>query len=156
MRRTENRQKGDTEQKRGTKSPRGALLFYVAATMLSLLFIILTVLFIARSRRAFYNYTAEADDILRELNRGRYVEAWNDVRSNRMQGVTEDKHPEYALPYAAADYYEARSLYTAYRAAGERDRAAYYKNEMEEAYDGMGKIQFLADEIDEMFENAAG
>lgn len=133
------------------KDPRIAL-FYAAVTALALLFIGLTGFFIVRMNRGFYSYTSEPDAILRMLNRGDYAGAWREVKDNRASGQTEEKEPAYELPYAAVDYYEAKSYYNVYADNGETEKAEIFRRDMDQAYEKMGELQFLAEDIDAMFD----
>ena len=139
------------DRRNGKKDPRTAL-FYAAVTILVLLFIGLTIFFITRMNRSFYRYTTEPDSILYTLNHGQYPEAWRDVKENRASGETEDKDPKYVLPYAAADYFEARSYYSVYSDTGKAGKAGDFRQTMDQAYEKMGELQFLAEDIDAIFD----
>ena len=134
-----------------TRDPKG-ILFYVLATILGLLLIGLIIAFVVRLNQSYYRYVAEPNDILRTINRGDYADAWLDVQNNRAQGVTEEKDPAYRLPYAVMDYYIAASYYTVYQEEQDPEKAALYREKMETAYDSMGELQYLAEEIDACFE----
>ena len=129
-----------------------SVLFYLAVTLLGVLLVGMTMLFLYRVNRKAYNYTTEPNTLLRMLNRGDYAQVWREVQNNRAMGETEKTDKEYILPYAATDYFEAASYYNAYRESGDEEKAAQYKAAMEKAYEDMGELQFLAEEIDEMFQ----
>ena len=127
------------------------VLFYIAVTILGLLLIGLILFFLYRLHETYHHYTVEPNNILYTLNRGDYVSAWQDVQSNRAAGKTGEKEPGYVLPYAVADYFEAASYYAVYEESGDTEKAADYREEMERAYEKMGELQFMAEEIDALF-----
>ena len=132
------------------KEPR-SFLFYLAVTILGLLLIGLIIMFITRVNRTFYSYTAEPNELLHMLNRGEYSEAWRQVGENRAQGITEKENKDYVLPYAVVDYFEAESYYSVFLESGNTEEAARYREAMDEAYETMGELQFMAEEIDGIF-----
>ena len=129
-----------------------SVLFYLGVTILGLLLTGMIILFVTRVNRTFYSYTTEPDTLLRMLNRGEYANAWREVQNNRAQGETEQKDRDYVLPYAVVDYFEAESYYNACLGSDDAEKAAQYRETMDEAYEAMGELQFLAEEIDEIFE----
>lgn len=137
-------------KKNKTRDPR-SVLFAIAVTILGIIFAAMVLLFAARIREHFYYYTAEPNDILRELNRGDLVDAWRDARENRAAGLTAEKDPDYTLPYAAADYFEAASYYEVFRENGDEEMAEVYRNKMDAAREDMGELAYLSDEIDALF-----
>ena len=98
---------------RKQKEPRN-LLFSFAVVALGLVLAVLVIFFFTRLNRTFYSYTSSANDILRQLNRGDYAEAWYEKQMNEGNGVTADKKEDYVVPYAVVDYFEAASYRTAY------------------------------------------
>ena len=133
-----------------TKDPRG-VLFAVAVTILGIVLAGLIIFFVFRVKEDFYSYTIEADDLLRTLNRGDYVNAWYEAQENQGKGITAEKDPEYALPYAVTQYFEAASYHSAYEKSGEAEKTAEYRKQMDKAYSDMGELQYMAEEIDELF-----
>ena len=123
-------------------------LFIAAAALLCLILICEAILFFNRISLKEYRSTVEPDTILRELNRRAYMDALYSVRCNRAAGLTEEQEPGFALPYAAADYYEAASYYLAFERAGRSEEAKAYRAKMDEAYERMGEIRFLTEEMD--------
>ncbi len=123
-------------------------LFIAAAALLCLILIGEAILFFNRISLKEYRSTVDPDTILRELNRGAYMDALYSVRCNRAAGLTEKQEPGFALPYAAADYYEAASYYLAFERAGRSEEAKAYRAKMDEAYERMGEIRFLTEEMD--------
>ena len=123
-------------------------LFIAAAALLCLILIGEAIFFVTRISTKRESNTLTANAILHELNRGAYMDALYSVRYNRAAGLTEEKDPDYALAYAAADYYEAASYYLAYEKTGLSAEAEAYKTKMDAAYQRMGELQFLAEKID--------
>ncbi len=132
---------------KGKKHDLSTKLFIAAAAFLCLILIGEGILFLNRIRPRDRYYTVEANTILHELNRGSYTEALYSVQSNRAAGITEKDDPDFALAYAAADYYEAASYYAAYDRNSQEDLASKYREKMEEAYQRMGELQFLAEKM---------
>lgn len=122
-------------------------LFIAAAALLCLILIGEAILFFNRISLKDGSVTLEPNTILRELNRGAYMDALYSVRYNRAAGLTEKQDPDFALPYAAADYYEAASYYTAYVRNGQDELAGRYREKMEEAHQRMGELQFLTEKM---------
>ena len=133
-----------------SKDPR-SVLFAVAVTILGIMLAGLLILFTVRVRESFYSYTAEPNELLRSLNRGDYVNAWIDTRENRAAGITEESDPRYVLPYSVTDYFEAASYYSVYEKNGDTAKTAAYREQMDKAYAEMGELQYMAEEIDELF-----
>ena len=139
------------------------VLFAIAATGMGIVLISMLMLFTARVRKSFYTYSAEPVDILRELNRNDYVDAWHDARENRAAGITKEKNPDYAVPYAVTDYFEAASYYSVFGkeadaendgksgSGPESDQARVYREKMDTAREEMGELEYLAEDIDELF-----
>ena len=134
------------KQKRKRK-PR-ARLFHLAVTLLCLLLVILTFYFLANIRVRDDRYTYDANSILHTLDRGDYYGALENVLSNRAQGITETTDPAYLLPYAAADYYQAALYLSAYEAAGDTAQTERWQKAKDAAYEKMGELQFLAEDMD--------
>lgn len=122
-------------------------LFIAAAVLLCLVLIGEVIFFVTRISTKRESSTLDASTILHELNRGAYMDALYSVRYNRAAGLTEEKDPDYALPYAAADYYEAASYYLAYSKCGQEEQARVWREKMEAARDRMGELQFLTEDM---------
>lgn len=136
---------------RGKREAR-TVLFYLVVIILGIVLTGMTMLFLYKVNRRTYSYTTEPNTLLHMLNRGEYAQVWREVQNNRALGETKEKDKDYALPYAVTDYFEAASYYNAYLENGDAEKAGQYKAAMEEAYEDMGELQFLAEEIDEMFQ----
>lgn len=128
------------------------VLFYVAVTILGIVFLAVTTQFLARLNGPYYTYSTPPHSLLYTLNRGDYVQAWREVQDNRAMGATEKTDQEYALPYAVVDYFEAASFYNVYLESGDKEKTEQYREAMDEAYEAMGELQFMAEEIDAMFQ----
>ena len=132
------------------KEPRN-LLFSFAVVALGLVLAVLVIFFFTRLNRTFYSYTSSANDILRQLNRGDYAEAWYEKQMNEGNGVTADKKEDYVVPYAVVDYFEAASYRTAYEKAGNAAAAALWQAKMDAAAAQMGELGYMTEEIDAIF-----
>ncbi len=122
-------------------------LFGLLVTLLSFLLVALLVTAAVRSRPRSYEYKAEPSAILYDLQKGRYVSALDSVRGNRAMGIDETVNADYAAPYEACDYFEACSYYEACRRTGDAAGASVYEAKMNAAYENMGTLQFMAQEI---------
>ena len=138
-------------RKSKTRDPR-SVLFAIAVTVMGIVFAALVLLFVSRVRENFYYYTAEPNDILRELHRSDYAGAWRDARENRAAGTDAEEDPAYAVPYAAADYFEAVSYYEVFRESGDEEKAEEYRKKMDAAREKMGELAYLSEEIDALFQ----
>ena len=134
------------KQKR--KKDPGTAVFYLVVTVLGLVLIGLSILFMTRINRTYDNYSSDANYLLYTVNRGDYIHAWLDVQNNRANGETEKKNAAYTLPYAIVDYFEAESYYTMYLNSGDMEKARQYREEMDSAYEKMGELQYIAEDID--------
>ena len=123
-------------------------LFIAAAAFLCLILLVEAIVFIKRIDPSREYEPLTPDTILHELNRGAYMDAMYSVRYNRTAGITEKQNQDYAVPYAAVDYFEAASYYVAYGRSGQADMAQAYREKMEDAYQRMGDLQFLTEKID--------
>lgn len=122
-------------------------LFSLAVTVLSLLLIVLVIVAVTNASPKKYDYRTEPSSLLYTLNRGRYAEALQDVANNRAMGYDEKTNADYEAPYAVCDYFEACSYYNACMKTGGAESAAVYEAKMQEAYERMGSLQMMAEEI---------
>ena len=123
------------------------------ATLLVLTLAGLSAAAIIRSAPRKYDYKTEPSSLLYSLKNGRYTDALTAVKENRAMGVDERTHADYAAPYAACDYYEACTWYEAYVRTGDKENAAVWEAKMQGAYEKMGSLQFMAEEIKKTLEN---
>lgn len=114
--------------------------------------VIMILILVFTTAPAKNEYINSAASIITSLDNGRYSDAVSYVYYNRSCGVTEETDEDYAECYAAVDYIVAESYYVAYSEAGDRETAAKYSDDMDTALAKMGDLEFLADEIDEVFE----
>lgn len=121
--------------------------FGFVATALAILLLILIGAAMRLSMPQTYDYHSEPTSILSNLRSGRYSEAVMETAENRAMGYDERSNPDYASPYAACDYFEAYSYYLAYQRTGDGAKAAEYESKMQECYDKMGALQFMAEEM---------
>ena len=133
--------------KNKTKTRKKFSLFGLAATVLSLLFLILIGIGIQRASLKRNDYKNEPSVILNDLQRGRYADALSCTAENRAMGIDEKTNANYEAPYAVCDYFEACSYRTAYLKTGDDATAAFYEAKMQEAYERMGTLQFMAEDI---------
>ncbi len=138
-------------------------LFTVIIALLSVVLVVLSIITAVKINESHQDYITTPNDILRTVKNGYYPDALEEMHDNIALGETETKNPEYALPYALSDYYEAQSLYTAYskaakltedaEKANELDAAAArYQQEMESARKRTGELEFMTQDIDSVFE----
>lgn len=95
----------------------------------------------------------EAKNMINNIERGRYNNLVDAKYTNEMLGVHTNGSDSFAVPYAASDYYEAALCRKGYVGAGETKGTAEFENTMDRARKVMGKYEYIADEIDDFFEN---
>ena len=98
--------------------------------------------------RMSYSRVEPAGNMIRRLERGDYNGLVETMYYNKMGGATVDTDSSYAVPYAAADYYEAAFLYYAYAKSGDTGKASEYKEAMDKLRSSLGDYSYIADEID--------
>lgn len=127
-------------------------LLNIVIIVLAAAIVVTLVLVINETKPDRYQYTVSASSIITDLNYGQYSSAVESVCRNRGLGVTEESDADYTECYAAVDYYVAKSYYEAYSLTGDDDTAAGYQQEMTEAYEKMGDLTFLAEDMDATLE----
>ena len=152
---------GKKRKNAGKPGGSGDRLFRFLLILLS--FILVAMLIIAGTviRRESYRYTSTPNELLRMIRNGDYPEAVTSMYDNIALGETPEKDPDYAVPYAILEYYEAASLLKAYAGAdassdpgrqAELEAAAEQcKADMEDALSRMGDLEFFAPDIDALF-----
>ena len=137
-------------------------LFKVIIILLALILVLMVIITAAKINQTYTDYTTRPNDLLMTIRNGYYSEAVHEMHDNIARGETVEKNQDYAIPYALLEYYEAESVYTGYarmaetetdktRAAELKAKADELKNEMEAARTGMGDLEFMAADIDELF-----
>jgi hypothetical protein len=137
-------------------------LFKVIIILLALILVLMVIITAAKINQTYTDYTTRPNDLLMTIRNGYYSEAVHEMHDNIALGETVEKNQDYAIPYALLEYYEAESVYTGYarmaenetdktRAAELKAKADELKNEMEAARIGMGDLEFMAADIDELF-----
>lgn len=142
----------------------GDVLFRLIIVMLAVILVIMAIATVVRVNRSFSDYVTTPNDLLRTIRNGYYADAVHEMYDNIALGETVDKDPDYAVPYALLEYYEAKSVYTAYERALEQEsdksraselelKAEEFVRDMDTARSGMGELEFMAADIDELFDN---
>ena len=137
-------------------------LLKVIIILLALILILMVIITATKINQTYTDYTTRPNDLLMTIRNGYYSEAVYEMHDNIALGETVEKNQDYAIPYALLEYYEAESVYTGYarmaetetdktRAAELKAKADELKNEMEAARIGMGDLEFMAADIDELF-----
>ena len=137
-------------------------LFKLIIAMLAVILVIMAIITIARINASYSDYVSTPNELLRTIKNGYYADAVREMHDNIAQGETIAKDPDYAVPYALLDYFEAESLYTGYVRAAEKEtdpvkaaeliaKADEFKAGMEDAKTGMGELAFMAEDIDGYF-----
>lgn len=141
----------------------GDRLFRLIIVLLALILVILVVATVVRINNSFSYYVTEPNDLLRAIKNGYYTDAVSEMYDNIALGETVEKNEDYRISYALINYYEAESCYAAYERAsvqasgpeaGElKEKAAEYLAKMDAARADMGELEFMAADIDKIFEN---
>ena len=139
----------------------GDRLFRLLLILLSLVLVIMVIIAVAVTREKTSRYTSTPNEILWTIRNGSYPDAVTSMYDNIAQGETPEKNPDYAVPYAILEYYEAASLLKAYtgadassdpgRQAELEASAEQCRADMEDARSRMGDLEFFAPEIDAIF-----
>ena len=140
----------------------GAKLFRFLLIILSVILVVMIIITFNVIGRKSYTYTADPDDMLRQIKNGYYPDAVMDMYDNIALGETPEKNTDYMIPYAILEYYEASSLYKGYinAAASSSDparkeelteAAESCRSDMEHARSRMGELEFFTSEIDDIF-----
>lgn len=137
-------------------------LFKVIIILLALILVLMVIITAVKINQTYTDYTTRPNDLLMTIRNGYYSEAVHEMHDNIALGETVEKNQDYAIPYALLEYYEAESVYTGHarmaetetdktRAAELKAKAEELKAEMEAAKTGMGDLEFMTADIDELF-----
>ena len=130
----------------------------VRNTILNIVIVILTIIAFVHAAalvsetnpRSGYHYGPDpAESMIRMLERGRYTDLLRSKYTNEMLGTGVDSNSGYAVPYAAADYFEAAFNYNGYMSAGDTGGASAFKKKMDSSRTALGEYGYVADDIDE-------
>lgn len=91
------------------------------------------------------SYTIEEDSFLYALKDEDYVRLVEYWKRNEAAGVRVTEN--LGECYAVAEYYEAASLYKAYKQMGNKAQTALYKGKMEDAVSRMGALSYTGKNI---------
>lgn len=136
--------------------------FKIILIVLGIIFVIMTMGFLYRINRGFTDYTSTPNDILRTMKNGYYDQAIEYMYDNIALGETVSKDSDYEVPYALAEYFEAKSQLAAYEKAAEltdnaelkselASKAQKFRSQMDDAYSRLGELTFMTEEIDAIF-----
>ncbi len=139
-----------TDKKNENKTGRRNTLLNIVIVILTFILFCMTIAVVINTKpRVGILYGPEpAQALIRMLERGRYNELMEEKYNNEMEGATVLSNSAYAIPYAAADYYEAAINYYGYLSAGEGTLATPYKKTMNESRNALGEYAYVADDID--------
>lgn len=153
---------GNWISNRGKTEDIGGKIFRALLILFSIVLIIMLFIALNSIRKESYVYITDPDDLLREIKNGNYPYAVTDMYDNIANGETSEKDSGYAVPYAIIEYFEAASLYKGYSGAdltADPARASVIaeamegcKSDMQDARSRMGELEFLASDIDDMFD----
>ena len=121
----------------------------IVNTILVLLSITLVIAFLTLCSELRYidrHYEREANSFWWEYDSGRYADSIRSRYENIYNGVKETA--ELKQCYAVSEYFEAASLYKAAAFTGNTGKAQEYLEKMAKAYEEMGDVSYLADDID--------
>ena len=79
-----------------------------------------------------------------------YGSIYNTIHNDVIQDFDFEAYPEYNELKAIHDYLESAAQYRMYSENGITDKAAGYKERMEEAKTRLGKLDFTAEDMDKM------
>ena len=157
-----------SKKKKTTKQGSGRAeegAFKVLTAVLAVALVVMIIITVVKINTSYSDYTSTPNDILRSVNNGYYPDALMEMYDNIALGKTAEKDDGYRAPYALLNYYEAESCFSGYTkaadqaaAAGDKEyeealrmKASEYQAEMEAARSGMGELDFMTEDIDELF-----
>ena len=141
--------KGQTKDISKKKDKRNILL-NIIIVVLTIAVFCMSLMLISSTRPRGYEYGPEtAETMIRQVDRGTYNYLLSGRYLNKMLGVDTSGNDAYAVPYAAADYYEAAFNYKGLLSAGDTAGASAYADKMSEARESLGEYSYVADDIDE-------
>ena len=152
-----------TTKRAATRAGDGALK--VLTVILAVVLVIMIIITVVKVKTSFSDYTSTPNEILRSVNNGYYPETVTEMYDNIVLGKTVESDADYTAPYALLSYYEAESYYVGYTKAAEqaaksgdkeyeeslRAKASEYQAEMEAARSEIGELDFMTEDIDELF-----
>ena len=95
-------------------------------------------------------YVSAADYTAKKILSKDYGRIYSTIQSDVIENFDFEEHPEYKELKAMHDYIEAAAQYRMYSENGLPDKAAYYKEKMDKAQTGFGKLDFTVKDIDRM------
>ena len=95
-----------------------------------------------------YYQVSSPEELLRKMDFSGYQRMLEYKKINEALGVTASSNKNYVVPYAICDYYENGLMYKGYSQAG-NEKAAQYKEAMQQAKSQMGEYASLTEDIDE-------
>ena len=139
-----------TGKRQDKKSGVRDTILNIVIVFLTFILFITAAIFVGKTKpRVGTLYGPEPPDrLVIMLERGRYTELMQERYSNEMLGATVDNNSGYAIPYAAAGYYEAAINYNGYVKAGDTTGAAGFKKIMDNSRAALGEYEYVADDID--------
>lgn len=118
--------------------------------ILTIILFCIVIMLVVEIRPRGYSYGPDsAEAMIRLVERGKYADLLRSRYLNKMLGVNTSGNDAYAVPYAAADYYEAAFNYKGLMSADAADEASTYADKMSAARQALGKYTYIADDIDE-------
>ena len=152
-----------TTKRAATRAGDGALK--VLTVILAVVLVIMIIITVVKVKTSFSDYTSTPNEILRSVNNGYYPETVTEMYDNISLGKTVESDADYTAPYALLSYYEAKSYYVGYTKAAEqaakagdkeyeaalRAKASEYQAEMEATRSEIGELDFMTEDIDELF-----
>ncbi|MCR5720729.1 MAG: hypothetical protein K6G72_00055 [Lachnospiraceae bacterium] len=79
-----------------------------------------------------------------------YGSLYRRIQSDMGENIDVENRPEYKEVLAIHDYIEAGAHYKIYSENGMTERAARYKEKMEEAYKNFGELDFTIDDLNKL------
>ena len=126
---------------------RQKIIIVVMNVVIAILCLVLFILMITAGQSLYERYSMPCKDFYfsGDINREDYVAMVPEYYRNVAEGF--EKAPGMQEYYGVAKYYEAASLFKAYEAVGDTDRAEREKDKMEAAAEEMGGWSVLQEDI---------
>ena len=102
---------------------------------------------------AFGNdYLPNPEYILELAEKGNTVSIYGKMMDICTYGIDDSVNTEYREINGIGSYVRAISQYKMFKESGDEERAKYYYDQLSECKEKMGKLDYLADELNETFE----
>lgn len=123
----------------------GLIVFFTVVLL------IISMAFISSVSETRYVYKTNPNSFYYDVKGERYSNMYDSMMDNLNAGETEQKNAEFTPYYATARYYEETLRYKVYLEKGRTDKISKSEANRANYRQNMGEIEFIADDIDELY-----